>query len=157
MSIQRAEFLADARVKILRRTGIKIGVNSSFGSGVHISTGLLTVGDNVRIGAGSRIDNEAQVTIHEWVRMGPEVLLETATHKLLPNGPYRRTSGDEVYKPITIERGCMIYARAIILPGVVIREGCVIGGGAVIDKSTQPNGLYVGNRPRSPTLVFPDN
>ena len=34
--------------------------------------------------------------------------------------------------------------RAIILPGVTIAEGCVIAAGAVVNKSTEPDGLYAG-------------
>ncbi|MGU3330819.1 acyltransferase [Methylobacterium mesophilicum] len=157
MAVQKSEFMSDWRVRLLKQAGIEIGHASSIGSGVSIVTKNLKIGDNVRVGAGTRIDNEAFVSISDWVRMGPEVLLETATHRLIQTGPFRRTKGDEIYKPIIIERGCMIYARAVILPGVTIREGCVIGGGSVIDKSTEPNGFYVGNRPKSPIYVFPSN
>ena len=143
------------RAHLLRSAGVKIGNNSSIGSGVNILTSRLVVGDNVRIGVGSRINNYAQIEVGEWVRMGSEVHLETATHKIIKTGPYRRTTGDEIYKPIIIERGCMIYARVMILPGVVIREGCVIGAGSIIDRSTEKNGLYVGIRPREPLYTYP--
>jgi acetyltransferase-like isoleucine patch superfamily enzyme len=136
--------------------GIKVGANTTVGTGVSILTNRLTLGENVRIGAGARINNLAHVEIGEWVRMGSDVLLETSTHKIIRTGPYRRTSGDELYKSIVIERGCMIYARVTILPGVTIKEGCVIGAGSVIDKSTERNGLYVGNRPHEPVFIYPD-
>lgn len=155
MSIQRIETIAKFRVAIIRMCGIEVGLKSSVGSNVHISCGALVVGDNVRIGVGTRINNTGGVEIHDWVRMGADILIETSTHKIIPTGPYRRTTGDEIYKAVIIERGCMIYARAIILPGVTIREGCVIGAGAVIDKSTEPNGLYIGHRPRSPIFTYP--
>ncbi|TXM67322.1 acyltransferase [Methylobacterium sp. WL69] len=153
-AIQRPEVSSLFRISILRSIGVKIGANSSIGSGVHILTSAISVGNNVRIGAGSRIDNFAHIEIGDWVRFGSEVLLETGTHKIIDAGPFRRTVGDENYKPITIERGCMIYARAIILPGVTIREGCVIGAGSIIDRDTIPNGLYVGNRPREPIKIY---
>ncbi len=34
---------------------------------------------------------------------------------------------------------------AIIMPGVTIAEGCVVAAGAVVTRSTEPNGLYAGN------------
>ena len=154
-TLQRLEVTSEFRVNILRFAGLKIGEKSSVGSGVHILTNRFSLGSNVRIGSGSRINNFARVDIDDWVRLGSEVLIETGTHKIIASGPYRRTVGDEIYKPIKIERGCMIYARAIILPGVTIREGCVIGAGAVIDRDTKPNGLYVGNRPKEPIKTYP--
>ena len=30
------------------------------------------------------------------------------------------------------------------MPGVTISKGCVIGAGALVKESTEPNGLYVG-------------
>jgi maltose O-acetyltransferase len=136
--------------------GIRIGENTTVGSGVRILTNRLTLGENVRVGAGSRINNLAPVEIGEWVRMGSEILLETSTHKIIETGPYRRTTGDEIHKPIVIERGCMIYARVAILPGVTIKEGCVLGAGSIIDRTTDKNGLYIGNRPREPVYIYPD-
>ena len=152
--LQKYELLASLRIRILRAAGIRLGVGSSVGSGVSFISDLLTVGHNVRIGSGSRIDNFAMISIGDWVRLGPEVILETASHTVTSTGPFRRTVGDEEFKPIIIERGCMIYARAIILPGVTIREGCVIGAGSIIDRSTEPNGLYVGDRPRTPMRKY---
>ena len=132
-----------------------MGSDSSVGSGVSFISNQLSVGKHVRIGSGSRIDNFAAVSLGDWVRIGPEVMLETASHDILPTGPYRRTFDDEDFKPIVIERGCMIYARAIILPGVTVAEGCVIGAGSIIDKNTQPYCLYVGNRPKEPKRRYP--
>jgi acetyltransferase-like isoleucine patch superfamily enzyme len=31
-----------------------------------------------------------------------------------------------------------------VMPGIVIREGCVIGANALVTRSTEPNGLYLG-------------
>ena len=152
--IQKIELFSFVRSRILQVVGIKIGSNSSVGSGVSFISEHLVLGENVRIGSGSRIDNFAMVTLGDWVRLGPEVLLETASHRISQSGPFRRTANDEEFKPIVIERGCMVFARATILPGVTIREGCVIGAGSIIDRSTEPNCLYVGDRPRSPKKVY---
>ena len=157
MVLQKSDFMAKLRVSIIRRSGIEVGELSSLGSGVSITTSMLKIGNNVRIGSGSRVNNAAPVEIHDWVRIGSEVLIETSTHQIVQYGSFRRQAGDEVLKPVIIERGCMIYARAIILPGVTVREGCVIGGGSVIDRSTEPNGFYIGNRPRKPIHVYPSD
>ena len=153
--LQKTELLSAFRRSILRVAGITMGSDSSVGSGVSFISNQLSIGKHVRIGSGSRIDNFASVSLGDWVRIGPEVMLETASHHIVPTGPYRRTVNDEDFKPIVIERGCMIYARATILPGVTIREGCVIGAGSIIDRTTQPHCLYVGDRPKEPKRRYP--
>jgi acetyltransferase-like isoleucine patch superfamily enzyme len=45
---------------------------------------------------------------------------------------------------ITIEDDVWIGAGTRILDGVTITTGCVIGAGAVVTKSTEPFGVYVG-------------
>jgi acetyltransferase-like isoleucine patch superfamily enzyme len=44
-----------------------------------------------------------------------------------------------------VEDKVKIGMNATILPGVILAEGCVIGAGSVVTKSTEPNAVYVGN------------
>lgn len=53
-------------------------------------------------------------------------------------------AGKYIQKSVIVEDGVWIGANATILPGVTIAEGCIIGAGALVNKSTEPNGLYVG-------------
>ena len=46
---------------------------------------------------------------------------------------------------INIGNDVFIGAKAIILPGLEIAEGCVIGAGAILTKDTEPYGIYAGN------------
>lgn len=50
-----------------------------------------------------------------------------------------------VVKPITIGLNAWIAAEAFVGPGVSIGEGAVLGARAVLFKSAEPNGVYVGN------------
>ena len=45
---------------------------------------------------------------------------------------------------VVIEKDVWIGANATILKGVVVAEGCVIGAGTVLTKSTEPYGIYAG-------------
>jgi putative colanic acid biosynthesis acetyltransferase WcaF len=47
--------------------------------------------------------------------------------------------------PITIGRGAWVAARAIVLPGVTVGEGCVIGAGSVVTRDMPPRTVCVGN------------
>ena len=44
-----------------------------------------------------------------------------------------------------IEEDVFIGAKAIILPGLLLRKGSIIGAGSVLTKDTNEFGIYVGN------------
>ncbi len=67
------------------------------------------------------------------------------------------TSGD----PVTIERFASVGVNSVIMPGVTVGEGCVIGAGSVVTKSTEPWSVYIGapakkvkDRPRDKMLAY---
>jgi hypothetical protein len=45
---------------------------------------------------------------------------------------------------LAIGNGVVVSQRAQILPGVEIADGCVIGAGAIVTRSTEPFGIYAG-------------
>ena len=51
---------------------------------------------------------------------------------------------DVIDEPVRIEENVWIGAKASVLSGVTIRRGCVVGAGAVVTKSTDSDGVYVG-------------
>ena len=44
-----------------------------------------------------------------------------------------------------IEDAVWIGSNSIILPGALIRKGCVIAAGSVVKGETRPNCIYAGN------------
>ena len=46
--------------------------------------------------------------------------------------------------PIDIQDGCWIGANSIILPGTIIKQGCVIAAGSVVKGECNANCLYAG-------------
>ena len=61
---------------------------------------------------------------------------------------------------VKLEKHSFIGTNAIIHPGVTIAEGCVIGSGSVVTKSTEPWSIYHGSpakkvkeRPREAILL----
>lgn len=55
---------------------------------------------------------------------------------------------DEYLAEVILERQVIVGAGAIIFPGVKIREGCSVGAMTLVNKSTQPWGIYAGNPAR---------
>lgn len=55
---------------------------------------------------------------------------------------------NEYLAEVQLERQVIIGAGSIIFPGVTIREGCSIGAMTLVNKSTQPWGIYAGNPAR---------
>lgn len=62
------------------------------------------------------------------------------TNSLVPK-KYKK----EIFLPVTLGKHVIVGAGSIILPGVDIAEGCSIGAMSLLNKSTQPWGIYVGN------------
>ncbi len=50
--------------------------------------------------------------------------------------------------PVKIGRHAIIGASSVVFPGTVIAEGCSIGAGSVVNRSTEPWGIYVGSPAR---------
>jgi len=87
------------------------------------------------------IDSWEKVTIKENASIAFDVLICTSGHKI---GESFKRAGVSDRKPIVIGKGCWVGARATILPGVILGDGCVIAAGSVVTKDCKPNTLYAG-------------
>ncbi|KOF08179.1 hypothetical protein AC739_19530 [Planococcus glaciei] len=104
-------------------------------------------GKNIKIGKGTTVngrcyfENLEKIYIGEYCDIAMDVLFCTSTHEF---GSKEKRAGKAYGKAIIVENGCWIGARATILPGVTIKEGCVIAAGSVVTKNCEANGLYMG-------------
>lgn len=100
---------------------------------------LLSLGNQSCIGAKAEIYNLGPVQIGERVTLAQYSYVCNGTHDLcdkrLPLMVGNTIIGNDVF----------VGAKAIIMPGINIEEGCVLGAGAVLTKDTEPYGVYVGN------------
>jgi len=67
----------------------------------------------------------------------------TLTNSLIP-----KKFKNETYEPVYLRKHVIVGANSIVFPGVDIAEGCSIGAMTLVNKSTQPWGIYVGNPAR---------
>lgn len=129
-----------ARWLVLRAFGVKIERAS-------VAAGCFFGGHEVSVGAGTYVnhavffDGSAPIRIGERVHIGMQACILTGSHEL---GSRTCRAGALIAKPVVIEDGCWIGARAVIMPGVTIREGTVIAVGAVVTSDCEPNAIYAG-------------
>jgi acetyltransferase-like isoleucine patch superfamily enzyme len=118
--------------------GFYCSVRLKTGDYVHISPhvsvvggedGLLDMADFTTIACGSRLVCNGETFSGEGL-VGPIIPKEFRD---------RFQSG-----PIRMERFAGVGSNVVIMPGVVLREGSVIGAGSVVRHSTEPWTVYVG-------------
>jgi len=122
------------------RPGVRIGNNSEVRDWCYISL-------NVQIGENTKICQKANVGQH--IIIGSNCFISPGFSSAnTKNIGYKRNIPDyEIEVPI-IEDNVRIGTNVTILPGVIVRKECFIGGGAVVVKSTEAGGVYVGNPAR---------
>lgn len=54
----------------------------------------------------------------------------------------------EEFSKVVIERQVIVGAGTTIFPGVVVSEGCAIGAMSLVNKTTEPWGVYIGTPAR---------
>lgn len=128
------------RVWLLRLFGAQIGRGVVVKPSVHVKyPWRLTVGDYCWIGEKVWIDNLDFVTLGNHVCISQEAYLLTGNHN------YKSTAFDLITKPIVIEDGAWVGARAIVCPGVTVRSHAVLTVGAVATKDLEAYSVYSGN------------
>ncbi|KAI1646796.1 trimeric LpxA-like protein [Daldinia loculata] len=94
----------------------------------------------------------ALVTIGDRVMFGPNVSILTATHETEVQS---RRDDVEYAKPITIEDDCWIGGHVVILPGVIIGQGCTIAASSVVTKNIPAWSVAMGAPARVVKKVTP--
>jgi putative colanic acid biosynthesis acetyltransferase WcaF len=132
--------LSSVRASVLRLFGARVGKGAVIKPGVRVKyPWLLTVGDHVWIGEDAWIDNLAQVMI------GNHVCISQGANLCTGNHDWSDPNFGLLIKPITLESGSWVGARAVIAPGVTLGQYAIATAGAVVYKSIPPNEIHSGN------------
>ncbi len=99
----------------------------------------LTIGDNVFINSGCKIQDQGGVFIGDGTLIGHNVVLATLNHQFEPS-----SRGNLLPGSIHIGKNVWIGANATILPNVTIEDGAVIAAGAVVSKNVHKNTVVAG-------------
>ena len=123
-------------------SGVRIGAKAFFG-----------FGDKIRIGNNSNISYRSRIiggdlTIGDYVMMGPDVLIITDNHKFSDTNSTMWSQGQAPSEPVFIGNDVWIGARSIILPGVHVGDHVIIGAGSIVTKDIPEWAIVAGNPAR---------
>ena len=131
-------------------SGVKVFILRIFGA--RIGTGVVMKPSiNVKYPWNLEIGNNSWIGENVWldslvpIKIGNNVCISQGAYLCTGNHNWSDPSFGLIVKPIIIEDGAWIGARAIVLPGVTIATHSVVTAGSVISKDTEPYGIYAGN------------
>lgn len=128
------------KVAVLRLFGAKIGRGVIIKPAVNVKyPWFLSVGDYAWIGESVWIDNLMAVSIGNHACLSQGAMLLTGNHD------YRKPTFDLTAKPITLENGVWIGAKAIVCPGVHCQSHAVLAVNSVANQTLTAYGIYQGN------------
>lgn len=139
--------ICESNVEIHTHYGGKvfIGNNCELRSGCKILAygGIIRIGDRCSVNPYTLLYGQGNLTIGNNVRIAAQCVIIPSNHNFSdPDTPI--INQGLTNKGITIKDDVWIGCGVKILDGVVIEEGCVIGAGSVVTKSTIPYGIYAG-------------
>jgi putative colanic acid biosynthesis acetyltransferase WcaF len=125
---------------LLRAFGAKIGPDCHiYPEAIIWAPWNLECGQAVAIANGAEIYNPRCVVLGDYATISQKAYLCGATHD------YTSTEFPLISSPINIGSHAWIAARAIVLKGVTIGDGCVVGAGSVVTRSMPPWTVCAGN------------
>ncbi len=111
----------------------------------------LRVGEDCIFTTPLYLNPSAQITIGDRVVIAHHVVIITDSHR---TDDARIRGGKRFARPVSVGDGVWIGARATILPGVTLGQGCVVAAGAVVAEDVAPDTL-VGGVPARPLKQLP--
>ena len=131
-----------------------LGSHVAIDSGFYCTT-QLQIGDYVHISPQVTVIGGAAgiLTIGSFVTLSSGVRIICGSDSFSGNGLVGPLIPQELqneinYDPVVIQNFANICTNAVIAPGVTIGEGCVVGAGSFVNKSTEPWTFYVGSPAR---------
>lgn len=140
------------RYAILKSVAVECGDNVGIFEGVHfIDPQHLRIGSNVSIHPMCYID--CGKNAENGLIIGSDVSIAHGTTIMDTTHSYTDRTVNIKDQPLLTLRteicdNVWIGAKATVLAGNTVREGCVIGAGTIVTKSTEPDCVYVGTPAR---------
>lgn len=128
------------RPMLYRLCRFEIAASATLQGGIRFFTiGRLSVGEGSLVNRGVVLDNRAGIAIGRQVSIAHDTRIYTMGHDI--EDPDFATKG----KPVRIDDHAVVFAAAMIMPGVHVGEGAVVMAGAVVTKDVPPFRIVGGN------------
>lgn len=128
------------KIFLLRLFGAKIGKGCVVKPNVNVKYPWnLRIGDYTWIGEHAWIDNLTTVTI------GSNCCISQGGFLLSGNHDYSKNTFDLIVKPIVLEDGAWVGAKAVVCPGVTMKTHSILSVGAVATGDLEEWSIYQGN------------
>ena len=128
-----------ARRFFYRLAGMRIGKGSAVHMGARFyNPSNIQIGEDSIVGEGAVLDGRGKLIIGNHVDIASDVMIYNSEHDL--NDPEFKA----VSQKVVIEDYAFVGPRAIILPGVKVKKGAVVGGGAVVTKDVEEYSIVGG-------------
>ena len=128
------------RFGVYRMAGLRFET-PDIAAGQRIYNRDIRIGRQTSVSRACFFEGGGRVDIGEHCMIGPEVSFITTTHSGDGAGGVRRRP---VTRDVTVGDRVWIGARATLLPGAVVGDGCVIAAGAVVTGTCEPGFVYGG-------------
>lgn len=113
---------------------------------IEIIGGEVHIGDDVRIGNNVLINCCSRVDIGNNVTFSANVFVGTTDYKISSDLSEGFAQWETQEKPIVIEDNCFVGFGAVLLPGTILRKGCVVGANSVVRGEHPPGTILSGER-----------
>jgi len=127
-----------------------IGSNCQTGHNVLIRE-KTKIGNNTLIGTNTVIDGNVSIGSNVSIQTGVYIPLYSIVGNNVFMGPYCKLTNDKymLRKPYNlkgakVEDNVSIGANAVILPGITLKEGTIVGAGAIVTKDTDEDDVIIG-------------
>lgn len=139
--------------------GAVLYLGSTFGKEVMIGDQAsvrekCTIGERVVIGRGVAVENQVVIGSFTKIQTNAYITAYTTLEEHVFIAPTVTTTNDnfmgrteERFKHIkgpTVKRGARVGGGSILLPGVTVAQESFIAAGALVNKDTEPDKVYVG-------------
>lgn len=124
------------------RAGAVVGTNCNLGRGVYVD-GDVVIGDRVKVQNFALLYEPAR--IGNGVFIGPAVVLTNDLYPraVTPDGA-PKTADDWHAVGVTLQEGCSLGARSVVVPGITVGPWAMVAAGAVVTRDVPAYALVVG-------------
>ncbi|GAP33848.1 acyltransferase [Piscinibacter sakaiensis] len=131
------------RPLLYRACGYAVEPGAAVQGGVRFfHVGRLRIGAGSRVNRGVYLDNRAGLTIGRHVSIAHDCRLYTLGHDIRDPGFAPRG------RPVVVEDHAVLFAGAMLMPGVTVGRGAVVMAGAVVTHDVPPGRVVGGNPAR---------